>query len=184
MPAPGFSFAGEALWLEFVNTAAPPFQSTELLTDAAALERWLRAAGLPSVERTRALVEARALRDLLLSLASALAEGRRPPTAAVAALNAQLRDTPGREQLIRVSGMWRLEFQPAAPDRAFAALARSAAITLTDPMVRVRRCAGPECGRYFLDTTQDLSRYWCQDDPCRRSAPIDRRRGGRVIPAV
>jgi predicted RNA-binding Zn ribbon-like protein len=184
MPDYGFSFAGETLWLDFVNTAAPPFQSIELLSDAAALERWLRAAGLDPVERTRALVEARALRGLLTSLAAALAEERRPPTAAVAALNTQLRDTPGREQLTRVSGMWRLEFVPAAAARPFATIARSAAITLTDPLVRVRRCAGAECGRYFLDTTRELSRYWCQDDPCRRSAPVERRRGGRVVPSV
>jgi predicted RNA-binding Zn ribbon-like protein len=184
MPDSGFTFAGEALWLDFVNTAAPPLQSTELLPDAAALERWLHAAGLAPLERTRALVEARALRELLTSLASALAEGRRPPTAAVAALNTQLRDTTGREQLTRVSGMWRFEFLAAAPPRAFAAIARSAAATLIDPMVRVRRCAAADCGRYFLDATRDLARYWCQDDPCRQAAPVERRRGGRVIPAV
>ena len=184
MPDSLFSFGGEALWLDFVNTAAPPFHSTELLPDAAALERWLLAAGLPPLERTRALVEARALRDLLTSLAASLAEGRRPPTAAVAALNAQLRDTQGREQLTRVSGMWRFEFLPAAPARALAAIAHSAATTLTDPMGRVRRCAAPDCGRYFIDSTRDLARYWCQDDPCRRLAPIERRRGGRVVPAV
>jgi predicted RNA-binding Zn ribbon-like protein len=184
MPDSGFSFTGEALWLDFVNTAAPPFQSTELLPDGAALERWLHAAGLGPLERSRALVEARALRALMTSLASALSEGRRPPTASVAALNTQLRDTAGREQLTRVSGMWRLEFQPAAPARPFAAIARSAATTLTDPMVRVRRCAAPDCGRFFLDTTRELTRFWCQDDPCRRQAPVERRRGGRVVPSV
>ena len=52
-----------------------------------------------------------------------------------------------------MSGAWQLRFAPARPLAALEAVARSAAQTLADSVVRVRQCAGATCSLFFLDAT-------------------------------
>ena len=89
-------------------------------------------------------------------LAEALHRGLAPPAGAVAAVNRVLSRSIGRHQLTRVSGTWQLRFAPARPLAALEAVARSAAQTLADSVVRVRCCAGATCSLFFLDATPTL----------------------------
>ena len=177
MAIPEFTLLGDAVWLDFVNSArgrdpAPP----DLLPNPDAYTRWSLAQQLePGADVAFALV--RSFRDQLTQLAEARAAGLHPPTGVVAAINALLDGCPGRHQLTRVNGSWRLSFAPARPPRALEAIARSAAATLADPAAIVRRCAGENCSLFFADTTPTQSRHWCDPAVCGLGGRVERRRG-------
>lgn len=186
MNHPAFLFLGEALWLDLANTVPLPAlheSRPDTLSTPEAVSDWLSAAGLPALDPRIAHGVLRELRAELIRLGDALAAGDRPPTSAVTAINALLRGSGGREQLTRVSGNWHLDFVPAAPPGALEALARSAALTLANPLALVRRCVDPACRRLLVDTSATHSRTWCRER-CRMVAGIERRRGARSLTAV
>lgn len=52
-----------------------------------------------------------------------------------------------------------------------AAIARNALDLATSPLLaRVRDCAGPNCGAWFLDTSRPGTRRWCSMDRCGNQA--------------
>jgi predicted RNA-binding Zn ribbon-like protein len=173
-----FTLLGDAVWLDFVNTArarvTPP---PDLLSDFDAWRRWTAAcrldaggapAGFPAIVRLRAR---------LTELAEALHAERPAPGGSIAAINEILARRPGREQLTRVSGRWRLQFAPAQAASGIESIARSAAATLADPLTRVRRCGGRDCSLFFTDDSPAGSRRWCDVQVCGRGARVERRRG-------
>ena len=177
MATPEFTLLGDAVWLDFVNSARgrepdPP----DLLPDADAYTRWSRAQELePGLDVAFPVV--RALRDQLTVLAESLHAGIQPPTAAITAINTHLVSCSGAHQLTRVNGSWRLRFAPTRPLRALEAIARSAAATLADQAATVRCCAGETCTLFFTDATTTGSRRWCDASVCGRNGRVERRRG-------
>jgi predicted RNA-binding Zn ribbon-like protein len=179
MAEPEFTFVGDAIWLDFVNTARgrAPFPP-DLLADSAALERWAVAQSLaplngeqPSIEETLRF------RDRLCALAEALDAGLQPPSASIAAINEQLARTSGSHQLTRISGEWQLRFAPSSRPAVLEAIARSAAASLADPLLVVRRCAGASCSLFFSDDSPNQGRRWCNAEVCGREVRVERRRG-------
>jgi predicted RNA-binding Zn ribbon-like protein len=173
-----FTLLGDAIWLDFVNTArgrttAPP----DLLADDAALLRWTLAQRLHPDGEKPELAEALRLRERLGALAEALHRGLQPPAGSIAAINEQLALDQGCHQLTRVSGAWRLRFSPERRPLVLQAIARSAAATLADPLLAVRQCAGPDCSLFFTDDSPTQSRRWCDQALCGRDVRIERRRG-------
>jgi predicted RNA-binding Zn ribbon-like protein len=180
MSDPEFLLLGDALWLEFVNTAHTPPGQRDALPDASAYLRWTKAVRVePPVDRA-GFAEARTFRGRLLLLARALQEGRSPPPSAVEAINSRLGALDGREQLVRIGGSWRLRFQPVRAPAALQAVAQSAAQTLANPVAMIRLCANPECGLFFADDTPQQSRRWCTRSRCGDRGRIERRRGPRA----
>jgi len=177
MATPEFTLLGDAVWLDFVNSArgrdpVPP----DLLPDAEAFTRWSLAQELePGTEVAFALV--RGFRDQLTALAEALHAGLQPPRASIAVINTHLAPYSGSHQLTRVNGSWRIRFAPARPLRALEAIARSAAATLADRAAIVRRCAGETCSLFFTDGTSTGSRRWCDPAVCGANGRVERRRG-------
>jgi predicted RNA-binding Zn ribbon-like protein len=175
-----FTLLGDALWLDFVNTArgrspSPP----DLLPDTGAFARWCRLLHLEPESEPIPISAVRGLRDRLTALAEALHAGLQAPAAAIAALNDQLARSTGTHQLTRVAGEWRLRFAPGRTPSALEAIARSAAATHTEPRTAVRRCAGEECSLFFADDTPTGSRRWCVPEICGRDVRVERRRGLR-----
>jgi predicted RNA-binding Zn ribbon-like protein len=173
-----FPLLGDALWLEFVNTArgrtpSPPDQ----LPDQAAVERWCRLHALEVDPAPATFGRVVALRGLLTDFAEALDAGRQPPARCIAVVNELLRGCPGSDQLIRLNGGWHLRFAPARPPDLLGAIARSAAATLAQPSHRVRQCAGVSCSLFFTDDSPTGSRRWCDPHRCGRDAGVERRRG-------
>jgi predicted RNA-binding Zn ribbon-like protein len=178
MAHPGFTFLGDAVWLDFVNSArgrepAP----ADLIPDCSAFECWAQALHLDSDLKATPFSEVRRFRDQLTALAEALHQGLQLPTAAIEAINEVLSRTPGNHQLTRISGEWKLRFAPSRALTAIETIARSAAATLADPHVAVRRCAGDGCSLFFTDSSPHRSRLWCSPAFCGRHARIERRRG-------
>lgn len=176
MPETEFTLLGDALWLDFVNTArgrtAPP---PDRLPDAAAFDRWTAALHLRPDDRS--FRDAQRVRAVLIELAESLAGGQPPPAPAIAQLNELLRGSSGAEQLTRVGGAWQIQFAAEHPPLALVAVARSAAATLADPLLIVRQCAGADCSLFFTDDSLTQGRSCCSTETCGRTARVERRRG-------
>ncbi len=173
-----FTLLGDAIWLDFVNTAKgrtslPP----DLLPDDAAMLRWAQAQSLQADGHLPALHEALQFRDRLTGLAVALDLGLQPPAGSIVAINEQLSRQPGCHQLTRTGGEWQLRFAPARRPPLLQAIAQSAAATLATPLLYVRRCAGESCSLFFTDDSANQSRRWCSVAVCGREVRIERRRG-------
>jgi predicted RNA-binding Zn ribbon-like protein len=178
MSQPEFTLLGDAIWLDFVNTARgrtsfPP----DLLSDGEAILRWTVAQRLHSDGASPSLQDALRLRERLTMLAEALHAGLQPPAGAIAAINEQLAQGQGCHQLIRTGGEWQLHFAPSRRPTVLEAIAQSAAATLADPLLFVRRCSGNTCSLFFTDDSPNQSRRWCDAAVCGREMRVERRRG-------
>lgn len=193
-PRAPFTFVGERLWLDFVNTDATRGKvRTDALLSFDGYLRWLEAAGALDGERamtmrrraleqpagaTAALVEARRTRAILRQLAERGARAERPRADAVAELNRILGRSAGTRRLeLRRDGSVARTF--VAVGDAFTALlipvVESAADTLVQgELVRVRRCAGGDCSRVFHDATRNGARRWCDMAGCGNRAKAAR----------
>jgi predicted RNA-binding Zn ribbon-like protein len=175
---PEFTLLGDALWLDFVNTArgrgpTPP----DLLVDEAAVLRWSAAQSIDLNGGPPALPLVLQLRERLTALAEALHAGLQPPTASIAAINEHLAQGGGCHQLTRISGGWQLRFAPQRRPPVLQAIAQSAAASLADSLRFVRRCAGEGCSFFFSDDSPTQSRRWCSIAICGREMKVERRRG-------
>jgi predicted RNA-binding Zn ribbon-like protein len=178
MPDPEFTLLGDACWLDFVNTArgrtaSPP----DLLPDPAAYHRWTKAQKLVSDVEIAPFDEILRFRKELTRLAESLSAGRQAPASATAAINRCLAGGAGHQQLIRTAGAWQLRFATDRIPTALETIARSAALSLTDRVRRVRQCAGDPCSLFFLDASTTQSRRWCSPAACGGRGRIERRRG-------
>jgi predicted RNA-binding Zn ribbon-like protein len=175
-----FILLGDALWLDFVNSArGRTAASPDRLSDPDAWARWSSLHHLDGAGDPVPFAQALELRARLTELAEALHDGRVVPAGVIAVLNQHLGRSAGRQQLTRVGGEWRLQFAPVRPPAPLEAIARSAAATLADGQTAVRRCAGVCCSLLFTDSSAHGSRRWCDPAECGRDARIERRRGLR-----
>lgn len=169
---------GDALWLDFVNTARGRSQSPpDLLPDSAAVIRWARMQDLYLEGEPPSLADTLRLRDRLTALAEALDSGLQPPAGSIAAINQLLARESGCHQLVRTGGEWQLRFAPVRRPPILQAIAQSAAATLAGPTSVVRRCGGSTCTLFFTDPSPNQSRRWCSMSECGREVRIERRRG-------
>jgi predicted RNA-binding Zn ribbon-like protein len=178
MSQPEFTLLGDAIWLDFVNTArgrnaSPP----DLLRDEEAILRWTVAQMLHSDGEPPSLQEALQLRERLTVLAESLDGGLQPPAGSIAAINEQLARGQGCNQLTRTGGEWQLRFAPSRRPAVLEAIAQSAATSLADPLLFVRRCSGNGCSLFFADDSPNQSRRWCDPAVCGREVRVERRRG-------
>lgn len=180
MSDPEFILLGDAVWIDFINTARgrdadPP----DGLADSAAYHRWTKAEKLASDADDLPFEEVLAFRTRLLSVAAALGEERQPPAPAVHEINRVLARTSGHHQLTRVGGSWQLAFSPLRAATALEAIAGSAAQTLSDPTVRVHSCQAEPCSLFFIDRSPGHGRTWCSAEPGAHTVRVDRRRALR-----
>jgi predicted RNA-binding Zn ribbon-like protein len=172
-----FTLLGDAVWLDFVNSArgrAPG--PTDLLPDAAAFTRWAHAQRMIPLDGAPPYPVIRRFRDQLTALAEALDAGLQPPAGSIGAINAVLAGCTGSDRLTRVGGEWRLQFAPSRAPAQLEAIARSAATTLASPAQVVRRCGADSCSLFFADSTPTRSRRWCTA-ACGANLRVERRRG-------
>jgi len=180
MPDPEFILLGDALWLDFVNTAGGRGPDiTDRLPDSAAYHRWTKAEKLISDTDTVPFSRVLALRTTLATLADGLSNGRQAPASAVELLNEFLAQTSGCFQLTRTQGKWQTRFSPARPASATDAIAQSAARTLVHPTKQVYQCPGKGCSLFFIDDSTTQVRKWCSVEACGDWKVVERRRSLR-----
>jgi predicted RNA-binding Zn ribbon-like protein len=183
-PDAEFSFVGNLLCLDFVNTEVMR-QGGRLdrLPGIDDLLRWAREAELvddaalrtlppgwrTSREAARFLEDAKALRALLRAMAEALDARRALPTELVPAINHALAAGASTLRLERRGDAYaavRVVLDPS-PAALLAPIAESAAWLLEHgDRSLVRRCENDACIRFFYDTTKNRRRRWCAMDAC------------------
>lgn len=177
MADPEFILLGDALWLDFVNTAeGRTLDAPDRLPDVAAYHRWAKAEQLASDADLVPFPKLMALRETLSGMAAVLATGRQAPASAVESINEFLSQTAGYFQLIRTRGQWQVQFTPGHSTRASDAIVLSAARGLADSERKVHRCAAEGCGLYFTDDSATQSRKWCSPEACGARHRVERRR--------
>lgn len=181
MPDAEFLLLGDALWLEFINTARA---GKDTLPDSASFLRWSKAVQVDNVRGAEGFTQVRRFRDQLAALAEALQDHRHPPPSVVESVNSRLAGLEGREHLVRAGGAWRMQFAPGRSPNALEAIAHSVAVTLASPQATIRLCANPDCGLFLQDDSATQSRRWCSRARCGRGTRVERRRNTRLTPVV
>jgi predicted RNA-binding Zn ribbon-like protein len=177
----GFLFLGNHLALDFLNTKPEiDGRRVEMLPDAAALARWLAAAGLLDKKQARrlgrrwsapefatSLNEIHRLRERLRKVVLEYEAGRALPAGFVNNINRLLDEYPYVDQVVRGDSGFgrRRRFAPERPEHAFAPLADAIADLLTGVnQLRVRKC--PHCLLHFYDISKKGTRRWCSMSMC------------------
>lgn len=197
-----FTFIGERLWLDFVNTDDVRRGSRiDLLRDFDALVRFLESVAILDQERAMgmrrraqqqpagaaaALVDARRMRAALRALAERGANSEKIRWDALTEINRVLGRSAGTRRLeTRADGSFARAFVPVGD--AFAGLIIPVVESAADSLIagelsRVRRCGDPRCSRVFYDATRNGRRRWCDMATCGNRAKAarfrERERGG------
>lgn len=179
-----FLLIGNDLAIDFANTVFDPrtggdgLQSWDDLVDFLATTNAIDAItadGLRSRARqtpaacAAALAEATTLRATLRQILPALAGGDHIRFSWVAALNHALKFEEGCPQLVGADGDLKLIFSPSRdrPVCVLGPIAHAAArLLVAGAEVRIRKCANPDCGLYFRDTSRTGVRRWCSMARC------------------
>lgn len=178
-------FVGGALSLDFLNTvggirSGPHQDKLEAyrdllewavlggsLTKAEAGRLAARAEREPAAAAEE-LAKAKAFREALHALLEAHMHGHAPPRGAVARVNAEIGQALSHARLARAGEryVWGWD-ETEALDAPLWAVARDAGELLTSgPLERLTECASDTCGWFFLDTTKNHSRRWCDMKGC------------------
>jgi predicted RNA-binding Zn ribbon-like protein len=185
---PGFEFMGESLAMDFANTfgGLPPDSITQdRLRTYRHLINWSYQAGLISeiegeellrtarsapVEAEAVLARARAVRDAVRALFTAIAMDTPLIEEALKVLNRELEHAmTGAWVMPSKDGFdWDWPKDEAALDQMIAPVVRSAANLLTSAADRqlVRKCANPQCPWLFVDRTKSHRRQYCKQSGC------------------
>jgi predicted RNA-binding Zn ribbon-like protein len=189
-----FTFVGERLWLDFVNSELSA-RNGDALYDFESLVQWLEAAAILDLERATgirrraiqqpagaaaSLIDARRVRASLRSLAERGVVSDRIRMDALAEINRVLGRSAGTRRVdLRNDGTFGRSFVPVGD--AFAGLVIPVVESAADALIagelaRVRRCADARCMRVFYDTTKNGRRRWCDMSTCGNRAKAARHR--------
>jgi predicted RNA-binding Zn ribbon-like protein len=178
-------FVAGALSLDFVNTvggirSGPHDDKLERYSD---LLDWAVQGGALSrpaadtlaararrepVEAARQLEEAKCFREALHAVFAAHLAGHAPPQEDVDRVNGKIGEALSHARLRPERGRYAWGWEEAgALDAPLWAVARDAGDLLTEGRLeRVTECASDTCGWFFLDSTKNHSRRWCDMKGC------------------
>jgi predicted RNA-binding Zn ribbon-like protein len=125
------------------------------------------------------------LREALYKIFKSVADGQKPETPDIEKLNYELIRARSNERLVFSAATFEPRWKEMGRnlDSPLWPLIRSAAELLTGDLSRLRQCGGDECGWFFLDTSRNHSRQWCDMKDCGNLAKVRRFRERRQ-PAV
>lgn len=166
---PTFRLDNEHLALRFTATLSDRYGTPlERLPTPARLDDWLHANGLgtaPHASTPADLEHARALRETIHRIGTALATGHTPKQQDLETLNRVARHEHGHLELHGTTAHWTTESDHPI-DAALAFIAHDAITTLTGQRGTIKTCENPACGGLFLDTSRAQARRWCSMNTC------------------
>jgi predicted RNA-binding Zn ribbon-like protein len=191
---PRFDLVGGSVVLDFVNTLddRPSGQPKELLAHYVDLARFAEDTGVLEpyqvdrlIERSplvpdaaqRALAAARELREAIYGVLAAIMDKRPVPATALTRLNGFVQEAAQHSELIESDGRfeWRFDDVEMSLESPLWPIARAAAELLaSDELAYVRACASESCRWFFLDTSKNHRRRWCDMTQCGNRAKVRR----------
>jgi len=146
------------------------------LVSAAAGDRLLTEARRHPQQAASVLARAREFREALNALAVAIEHDRQPAPAVLATIGGGLAEAYAHGRLVPHEG--RLQWIASAEDdldRILWEIGRATGRLVGSPRLgKVRSCAAPDCGWWFLDDTKNHSRRWCDMKLCGNREKIRR----------
>jgi predicted RNA-binding Zn ribbon-like protein len=178
----GWQLIGGDLAVDLVNTVAyrtDPSRTVDRLADLRHLADWLAVAAprhgwpvnlssrsLAGSSRRDALDEVRRLREAVAAVLNAQVDGEQPPGEAMELIRRSYEDALTRAVVPpRLPLRYEVEVQSTDEAPTLLALAAGRLCTRHD-LERLQRCAASDCGWYFLDTSRNRSRRWCDPGDC------------------
>ncbi len=124
----------------------------------------------------QALLWARELREAIHEVFWAIMNKRAVPPVALARLNNYVQAAAGHMQLVPVKGGFEWRFDDLLDfDSVLWPIARAAADLLaSDQLNYVRACSSKACEWFFLDTSKNHHRRWCDMTRCGNRAKVRR----------
>lgn len=189
---PRFDLIAGNVCLDFVNTLDDRhIKPKELLETYVDLARFGEDAGLlepTQVDRLyersyaeperakQALLWGRELREAIHDVFWAIMNKRPAPPGALARLNADIQTAAGHMRLVPVKGGFEWGFDDLGDfDSVLWPIARSAADLLaSEQLPYVRACFSKSCEWFFLDTSKNHHRRWCDMTRCGNRAKVQR----------
>ena len=198
---PKFELIGGNVCLDFINTLddRPSAQPQELLKNYYELARFGEDTGILTPaqldfffdnahlmpdEAGDALRRAINLREAMYAVFSALMKKQTAPAVAMDTLNAYIRDAAQHSRLVqnRVQNKdvqregrceWRFDDLTSAFGAMLWPITRAAADLLaSSDLAQVRACSSPTCQWFFLDTSKNHHRRWCNMKVCGNRAKV------------
>jgi predicted RNA-binding Zn ribbon-like protein len=189
---PRFELIAGNVCLDFVNTLDDRYtQPKELLGNYLDLARFAEDTGLldsSQVDRLFArseadperaqetLKRARELREAIHDVFRAIINKRPAPPMALARLNGSVQIAAGHMRLVPVKGGFEWKFDDVNQfDSMLWPISRAAAdLLVSDQLPYVRACFSKTCEWFFLDTSKNHHRRWCDMTRCGNRAKVQR----------
>jgi len=189
---PRFELIAGNVCLDFVNTLDDRHtKPKELLENYLDLARFAEDTGLLDSSRVdrlfarsqadperaqEALKWARELREAIHDVFWAIINRRPAPPLALAQLNGSVQNAAEHMRLVPVKGGFEWNFDDVNQfERVLWPIARAAADLLTsDQLPYVRACSSKTCEWFFLDTSKNHHRRWCDMTRCGNRAKVQR----------
>jgi predicted RNA-binding Zn ribbon-like protein len=116
------------------------------------------------------------LREAVYQIFKSVTEGQKPKPHDIEKLNQELITARAHEKLVFSSGSFDATWEETDGnlEAPLWPVTRSAAELLTSDLSRLRQCGGEECGWFFLDTSRNRSRQWCDMADCGNLAKVRR----------
>jgi predicted RNA-binding Zn ribbon-like protein len=189
---PQFDLSGGAVCLNFVNTLdnRPSADPEELLNSYADLVAFGEESGIlhekqaehfsksrcGAPEAQRSLARAIELREALYVIFSAVLKKTAAPAKGLETLNSFLRTAGDRSLLLEKKGRFSWTFADHfSYDAVLWPIARSAAdLLISGELPFVRTCSSKTCQWFFLDTSKNHRRRWCNMKLCGNRAKVRR----------
>jgi predicted RNA-binding Zn ribbon-like protein len=139
-------------------------------------ERLCQSGTTDSERAQRVLRRGRELREAIHDVFRAITDKRPVPAAALARLNADVQDAAAHLRLVPVKEGFEWRFDDMGElESALWPIARSAADLLaSDQKDYVRTCFSKTCEWFFLDTSKNHHRRWCDMTRCGNRAKVKR----------
>jgi predicted RNA-binding Zn ribbon-like protein len=187
-----FDFVAGNACLDFVNTLDDRYtKPKEGLHTYADLARFVAESGLLDISQADALIKrssmspdqgrkvlasAKELREAIHDVFWAIIHHRSARRTALAQLNASIQAAAGHLRLKEVDGLFVWQFEDEGRlDSILWPLARSAGeLLVSHELEFVRACASESCQWFFLDTSKNHQRRWCDMTRCGNRAKVQR----------
>lgn len=182
---PQFDLCGGHLALDFINTLEGRMRSepNDRLDSYGALLEFFRQtdalrgedvgrlgilADARASDAERVLERVRALREAMYGLVSAYLDDRATEAVDRGGFNGELQNAFGKSGIVPTSDGFDWDWTGGDHlDQPLWPIVRSAADLLTSESLRdVKRCAADTCAWFFLDTSKNKSRRWCDMKVC------------------
>jgi len=190
---PRFELIAGAVCLDFINTlddryCTKPKELLESYIDLArfgedsgilapSLADYLMERGYGSGSAAKVLASAIETREAMFAVFSAIVNKKPVPPMALFRVNACAQAAAQHARLVEVKGgfEWRFDAVPPGFDAPLWPIARSAADLLaSDELTYLRQCVSPTCRWFFLDTSKNHRRRWCDMTKCGNRAKFRR----------